>query len=571
MITESKMTYQEALKVLGATGSETSAEMSKLFKRASLRNHPDRGGSNELMQQINQAYDVVTKTGPGGARTETQGDIRARYAQQKKEWEEKLDAYHAIAKNYFGTKFNAQEFSDYFTTFTGQPTTFTYDLKKGSHTVTAIFKYRSGDAMFDFEFICQPPSSNGGLVAPDASSLGNVSVDTDVLVGTKKYKMARREYQWGKNPDKVTPESLFPSIKLKKIFSPEAQHKQVYKRADYMSAFIKHLNANRNGDDNISIPVGKYTVHFARQVMMRKGSYVFNYIIEPEVNKFRPVERLKGWMLEDEEGACLDMIIDTFKELQRIKPDAKTIASVVEKMYSEFSAGHRSASFVKRMASKEAAPKPEEKAKRTVNRITKEDYFTALKAVGASGSDRYWQFDNGAGITLHMQRVLENRKGVWNFTSYEFKHDGVRQNEWLKFSVEEKTDGSTIALMADTLKSLRGIADWYLFGQTLKQMEANYKAGNYSAPHVKKQAEQKKTAEAQKDELGAQPTKPTQAKKEEPKIDKAQQAENAREVAAMNNTIRKMLAQLVKAGRHDTPEKIKEAVEETIKLWKLTY
>lgn len=52
MITESKMTYQEALKVLGATGSETSAEMSRLFKRASLRNHPDRGGSNELMQKI---------------------------------------------------------------------------------------------------------------------------------------------------------------------------------------------------------------------------------------------------------------------------------------------------------------------------------------------------------------------------------------------------------------------------------------------------------------------------------------------------------------------------------------
>ena len=570
MITESKMTYQEALKVLGATGNESSAEMSKLFKRASLRNHPDRGGSTEDMQKINNAYDVVTKTGHSGARSETQGDIRARYASQKKEWEEKLEAYYVTAKNYFSTKFNAQEFAEYFTSHTGQPTTFTHELVKGSHTVRASYKFRSGDAMFDFMFNCQPATVNGGLVAPDASALGNVSVSTDVLVGTKKHKMARRDYQWGKNPDKITPESLFPSLKLKKIFSPE-QKNQKYKRADYMLAFIKHLNATRNGDDNISIPVGKFTVHFGRQVMMRKGSYVFNYILEPAVNKWRPVARLKGWMMEDEEGACLDMIIDTFKELQKAQPnDAQTIVNVVEKMYAEFSAGHRSASFVKRMAAHEAAPKPEDKPKRTVNRIGKEDYFSALKAVGASGSDRYWHFDNGAGITLHMQRNVVNRKGVWSFTSYEFKHDGIRQNEWLKFEVDEKTDGSTIALMADTLKSLRGIADWYTFGQTLKQMEANYKAGNYSAPHVKKQAEQKKTPEARKDELGAQPTKPTAAKKE-PAVDKAHQVEMEREAAAMNNTIRKMLGMLVKAGRGKTPNEIKEGVDEAIKLWKLTY
>ncbi|UQJ95304.1 hypothetical protein IANJMKHF_00399 [Klebsiella phage CPRSA] len=154
MITESKMTYQEALKVLGATGSETSAEMSRLFKRASLRNHPDRGGSNELMQKINQAYDVVTKTGPSGARSETAGDVRARYARQKKEWEEKVDAYFVVAKNYFSTKFNAQEFAEYFTKYTGLPTTFKQEVTKGSHGVYASFRFTSGDAYFDFGFNC---------------------------------------------------------------------------------------------------------------------------------------------------------------------------------------------------------------------------------------------------------------------------------------------------------------------------------------------------------------------------------------------------------------------------------
>ncbi|QFR55651.1 hypothetical protein JC221_005 [Yersinia phage JC221] len=570
MITESKMTYQEALKVLGATGNESSAEMSKLFKRASLRNHPDRGGSTEDMQKINNAYDVVTKTGPSGARSETQGDIRARYAAQKKEWEEKLEAYYVTAKNYFSTKFNAQEFAEYFTTHTGQPTTFTHELVKGSHTVRASFKFRSGDAMFDFMFSCQPATGNGGLVAPDASALGNVSVDTDVLVGTKKHKMARREYQWGKNPDKITPESLFPSLKLKKIFSPE-QKKQKYKRADYMLAFIKHLNATRNGDDNISIPVGKFTVHFGRQVMMRKGSYMFNYILEPAVNKWRPVARLKGWMMEDEEGACLDMIIDTFKELQKAQPnDAQTIVNVVEKMYAEFSAGHRSASFVKRMAAHEAAPKPEEKKKQT-NRVTKEDYANAFKDAGAEtrGSGVYYRFNTGAGVRISIERQTKDRKGMWIFTRADI--DSIHKTVDFKgIEIPETTDGSTLPLMIDTLKGLRGIGDVESVEYMIKTMYDNFKHGRFSAPHVKKQAEQKKTPEASKDELGAQPTKPTAAKKE-PAVDKAHQVEMEREAAAMNNTIRKMLGMLVKAGRGKTPNEIKEGVDEAIKLWKLTY
>jgi len=568
MINES-MSATEAYKILGATGKETSAELSKLFKRASLRAHPDRaGGSAELMKQINQAYDVVTKTssGPGG-RSETYADSRARYAAEKKAFEEKLEVYSGVVQTYFTRKFNAQEFAEHFTKYTGQPTTFKINHRKGNIAVNVEFEFVSGDARFDLEFICQPPRNNGGLSAPDSNALGGVTVHTFVLVGTKKHKMSSREWQWGQNPDHVTPDSLFPDLKLKKIFTPSGKD-QVYKRADYMAAFTKLLGANIRGND-INVMVGDLRVWLYRTVFMRKGAYSLGAIYDERVSKYKAVERITGTLIEDEAGACLDMIVDTFKELQKIKPDANGVKNALLKMVQEFAAGHRSASFVKRAAAQAAAPKPEDKPKRTVNRIGKEDYFNAIKAVGASGSDRYWHFDNGAGITLHMQRVVENRKGIWRFTSYEFQHSGVRQNEWLRFDIDEKTDGSTIALIADTLKAVRGVSDWYTYGQVLKQMEANYKAGNYTAPHAKKTAEAKKTTAQQKDELGAQPTKPQTAKAtEQPAVDKAHQADMDREKKEMNVTLRKMLAALVKAGRGQTPEEIKTSVAAAIALWK---
>ncbi|QDH49156.1 DnaJ protein [Pantoea phage Phynn] len=564
MINEN-MTTSQAYKILGGTGSETSAELSRLFKRASLRAHPDRpGGSAELMKQINQAYDVITKTGSTtGGRTETYADQRARYAAQKQEYQERLDVYMGLAKNYFTNKFNAQEFADHFTKFTGQPTTFKVNFAKSSISVQVEFQFTSGDAKFDIDFICQPAAAKG-LAAPDASALGNVTVHTFVLVGTKKHKMSSRDWVWGKNPDHVTPDSIFPSSKLKSIFTPSGK-KMIFKRADYMASFVKLLNASVSGND-IRIDVGGLKVWIYRTVMMRKGCYNLGAIYDERVNKFRPVETISGSLLEDEEGACLDMIVDTFKELQKLKPDAAGVKNALLKMVAEFRAGHRSTSFVKRAAAQAAAPKPEEKPKRTVNRIGKEDYFSALREVGASGSGDYWHFDNGAGITLHFKRFISNRKGKWSFSSYEFKHNGVRQNEWVRFvDIEETTDGSTIQMMKDTMIALRGVGDWYQFGQILKQMEANYKAGKYVAPHVKKTVEAKKTPAQQKDELGAQPTAPTAAKK--PEVDSATQAENAREVATMNATIRSMLSALVKAGRGKDPEQVKTDVEKAISLW----
>lgn len=50
------MNINEALKTLGIDSYANLNELSKAYKRLSIRAHPDKGGSTELMQRVNQAY-----------------------------------------------------------------------------------------------------------------------------------------------------------------------------------------------------------------------------------------------------------------------------------------------------------------------------------------------------------------------------------------------------------------------------------------------------------------------------------------------------------------------------------
>lgn len=335
MITESKMDYRDALKLLGATGKETSAEMSKLFKRASLKNHPDRGGSTEAMQKINQAYTIASRVSSTNS-IDQMNDYRANREREAKEFYDRLDQLHAKSKAYFEHRFNAQEFADYFTSFTGKPTTFTYDIVRNTHNIGIGYKFVSGDGHFDFSFWVSPNTTKGGLSAPDSSSLGNVTVATGVLVGTKKYKMASREYDWkGRNPDRITPESLFPKAKMKAIFAPSAAKAgkaKVYKRADYMASFSKLLDAKISGND-IDIDVGDFTIKMYRNVMMRQGYYSFYGVYAPHTSgKFKTrVEHLSGMLFEDPQGDTLNFILELMQKMQKEKPATSAkLAQIVQ-------------------------------------------------------------------------------------------------------------------------------------------------------------------------------------------------------------------------------------------------
>ncbi len=53
------MKVQEAYKILGANENTSEEELKKLYKSLVLQNHPDKGGSEEKMKSINEAYNYI--------------------------------------------------------------------------------------------------------------------------------------------------------------------------------------------------------------------------------------------------------------------------------------------------------------------------------------------------------------------------------------------------------------------------------------------------------------------------------------------------------------------------------
>jgi curved DNA-binding protein CbpA len=63
--------------ILGVSENASAEEIQRAFRKAALAVHPDRGGSNRLMQRINEAWDVL-----GDAQKRRDYDARRREATQ---------------------------------------------------------------------------------------------------------------------------------------------------------------------------------------------------------------------------------------------------------------------------------------------------------------------------------------------------------------------------------------------------------------------------------------------------------------------------------------------------------
>lgn len=55
------MKIQEAYKIIGASENTSEEELKKIYRNLVLANHPDKGGDEKVMKNINEAYDYILK------------------------------------------------------------------------------------------------------------------------------------------------------------------------------------------------------------------------------------------------------------------------------------------------------------------------------------------------------------------------------------------------------------------------------------------------------------------------------------------------------------------------------
>ena len=75
-----EMSASEAEQILGLSGRYSAAEVKSSYRKMSLKHHPDKGGSTEMMKKVNAAYEMLKKGSssrnslPSRASSESMGD-----------------------------------------------------------------------------------------------------------------------------------------------------------------------------------------------------------------------------------------------------------------------------------------------------------------------------------------------------------------------------------------------------------------------------------------------------------------------------------------------------------------
>ena len=56
-----EMSASEAEQILGLSGKYSASEVKSSYRKMSLKHHPDKGGSTEMMKKVNAAYEMLKK------------------------------------------------------------------------------------------------------------------------------------------------------------------------------------------------------------------------------------------------------------------------------------------------------------------------------------------------------------------------------------------------------------------------------------------------------------------------------------------------------------------------------
>jgi hypothetical protein len=248
-----KMSYDDAIRIMGLNRGFSKDELDQRRKKLAIQYHPDRGGDLQKMQDVNAAYDVLSKSAPStGGATYSRSD----YAETRA----RTAAYAQIALDALLAHVQPDNFKRHFEKIFNEPFTTRERIddpkKVMGHSVSASYTFANASqstvmyVTFTLDFI----SMYGKPVLSAEDAGFQVSVWSEILSNRRKVKLHQRNYMWGESYKVVhDPEIAFPASKLKTKSSTAKNRKM--SRRDVELAITRELNGTLSGEWAY-IPIG---------------------------------------------------------------------------------------------------------------------------------------------------------------------------------------------------------------------------------------------------------------------------------------------------------------------------
>lgn len=282
-----EMSYTDAASLFGLGKSFTAAELKSAYKKMALANHPDRGGSEEMMKKVNDAYETLKKR--VGGSSSVSNDVMDGF-RKVKEW---LKIMNPLVLNSMLTTFNADIWLEHFNKYATVP--LKYEIRPTQ--TTRVSDYASFDAeFFDDEKNTSLKIHVRAALVPmyNSSELGSselsypISITMEGYHAGKKQRFKRTEYERS-NDHKVLkdPNILFPAAKLKKMFATgtTSGKARAIKRADVALHWKNKVGGEISGDYYVAGNKVGYSwkppsIRLYRMVLMRKPAYSISRVNE---------------------------------------------------------------------------------------------------------------------------------------------------------------------------------------------------------------------------------------------------------------------------------------------------
>lgn len=354
---ESYVTFEDALKLFGIRDSDdykslTTLELRNLYKKLAIANHPDKGGSVQMMQKINAAYDILqSNTGEVSKKDQELNRL------------EKAKLYAGISINSINTNFRPVVFCSYFEEIFGErfdyefTTTNPNQINQWSSHVSAIARFFNEDktTALSVSYTISFNQLYGSEVKLGASDGDDLSVyaHTEILYNRKKLTLIKNRYAYDTNYTIMRdPSKLFPRDKLvSQIKKTDNNKNKTLKKSDSILILQHELGAKISyrgtqiwADIPFELPTGStahlniYRVTFGGMGTWQIVSGIevtipYDNLLGKKREKFIP-DTGNGTLGETQE--IFDFFVRGIKSIRGNSSTAEDVAKGIKKLVSDY-------------------------------------------------------------------------------------------------------------------------------------------------------------------------------------------------------------------------------------------